>query len=41
MADAGVPSERYGIFMGWRALLEIPFLLLMVRLRRRFPLRVL
>lgn len=41
MADANIPSERYGIFLGARALLEIPFLLLMVRLRRRFPLRVL
>ena len=41
MADANIPSERYGIFLGARALLEIPFLLLMVRLRRRFPLRLL
>ena len=41
MADVRIPSERYGIFLGVRALLEIPFLLLMVRLRRRFPLRLL
>ena len=41
MADANIPSVRYGIFLGARALLEIPFLLLMVRLRRRFPLRLL
>lgn len=41
MADIQVPSQRYGIFLGTRALLEIPFLLLMVRLRRQFPLRVL
>ena len=41
MADANIPSERYGIFLGARALLEIPFLLLMVRLRRKFPLRLL
>ena len=41
MADANIPSERHGIFLGARALLEIPFLLLMVRLRRKFPLRLL
>ena len=30
MADANIPSERYGIFLGARALLEIPFLLLII-----------
>lgn len=41
MKSIGVPSERYGVILAYRALLEIPFLLLMVRLRRRFPLRTL
>lgn len=39
MADVGISSESYGIIFAYRALLEIPFLLLMSRLRRRFPLR--
>ena len=41
MSTIQVPSEQYGILMGYRALLEIPFLLLMVKLRRKFPLRIL
>lgn len=41
MKSVGVDSEQYGVLLGYRALLEIPFLLLMVKLRRRFPLRVL
>lgn len=41
MAAVDVPSEQYGVLMGYRALFEVPFLLLMVRLRRRFPLRIL
>ncbi len=41
MQSVGIDSEQYGILLGYRALLEIPFLLLMVRLRRKFPLRVL
>ena len=41
IADAGIPSEQYGIVLAYRALLEIPFLILMVRLRQKFPLRVL
>ena len=41
MESAGVDSQRYGIVLAYRALLEIPFLVLMVRLRQRFPLRVL
>lgn len=39
MTDIGVSSESYGIIFAYRALLEIPFLLLMSKLRRRFPLR--
>ncbi len=39
MSEIGVPSQQYGVLLGYRALLEIPFLLLMVRLRRRFSLR--
>lgn len=41
MQSVGVDSKQYGIVLGYRALLEIPFLLLMVKLRRKFPLRVL
>lgn len=41
MQAAGVPSEQYGIILALRAFMEIPFLLFMVRLRQRFPLRVL
>lgn len=41
MESAGVSSMRYGVVLAYRALLEIPFLLLMARLRRRFPLRAL
>lgn len=41
MQSVGVDSQQYGIVLAYRALLEIPFLLLMLRLRRRFPLRVL
>ncbi|MGI6255846.1 MAG: MFS transporter [Acutalibacter sp.] len=39
--SAGVPSDRYVVVLSYRALLEIPFLLLMVRLRRKFPLGLL
>lgn len=39
MSSAGVSSESYGVILAYRALLEIPFLLLIIRLRRRFPLR--
>ncbi len=39
MNSVSIPSERYGVVLAYRALLEIPFLLLMVRLRRKFPLR--
>lgn len=41
MKSVSVSSESYGILLAYRALLEIPFLLLMLRLRRRFPLRLL
>lgn len=41
MESEGVPSGQYGLLLAYRALLEVPFLLLMVKLRRKFPLRVL
>lgn len=41
MASIGVDSKQYGIILALRATMEIPFLLFMIRLRRRFPLRVL
>lgn len=34
----GVPTDRYVVALSYRAFLEIPFLLLMVKLRRRFSL---
>lgn len=40
MESIGVDSQKYGIVLAYRALLEIPFLLLMVRLRKKFSLRV-
>ena len=39
--SAGLPEEQYVVVMSYRALLEIPFLLLMVRLRQKFPLGLL
>ncbi len=39
MKEVNIPSERYGVILAYRALLEIPFLVMMVQLRRRFPLR--
>lgn len=41
MASIGVDSKLYGIILALRATMEIPFLLFMVKLRRRFPLRML
>lgn len=41
MEQVGISSQRYGIILAYRALLEIPCLLLMVKLRRRYPLRML
>ena len=37
----GVPTDRYVVVLSYRAFLEIPFLLLMVKLRRKFPLGLL
>lgn len=34
----GVPTDRYVVVLSYRAFLEIPFLLLMVKLRRRFSM---
>lgn len=39
MESTGISSQLYGVVLAYRALLEIPFLLLMGRLRRRLPLR--
>lgn len=39
MAEIGVDSEKYGILLAYRALLEIPFLLLMTRLSRKFKVQ--
>lgn len=39
MEDVGISSQQYGVILAYRALLEIPFLLLMAKLRRRYPLR--
>lgn len=39
MTSIGVPAEQYGIVLSYRALLEIPFLLLMNKLRRKFDLK--
>ena len=41
MEQSGVSPDTYGVVLAFRAFLEIPFLLLMVKLRRKFPLRVL
>lgn len=41
MASINVDSKQYGIILALRATMEIPFLLFMIRLRRKFPLRVL
>lgn len=41
MTDVGIPSERYGFVLAVRALMEVPFLILMVKLRKRFSLRAL
>ncbi len=40
MDSVGVDTQEYGVILAYRALLEIPFLLLMVRLRKRLSLRV-
>ena len=41
MKSIGVDTGKYSLLLAYRALFEIPFLLLMVRLRRKFPLRYL
>lgn len=41
MESIGLPSGQYGIILAYRALLEIPLLLLIVRLKRKIPLRYL
>ncbi|GHV69102.1 MFS metabolite transporter [Spirochaetia bacterium] len=38
IADVGGDTALFGLFAGYKALLEIPMLLLMRRLRRKFPL---
>lgn len=40
MESIGVDSKQYGVILAYRAILEIPFLVLMLRLRRKFSLRV-
>ncbi|RKJ39386.1 MFS transporter [Acutalibacter sp. 1XD8-33] len=40
MESIGVDSQQYGVILAYRAILEIPFLVLMLRLRRKFSLRV-
>ena len=39
MEAVGVPAGQYGIVQGYRVIFEVPFLFLMLRLRRRFSLR--
>lgn len=39
MTSIGISNERYGIILAYRAFLEIPFLMLMTRLKRRFSLQ--
>lgn len=41
MSSVEVSSDQYVLVLSYRALLEIPFLLLMGKLRRRFPLGLL
>ena len=41
LEEINISTEQYGIILALRAFMEIPFLLFMVRLRQRFPLRVL
>ena len=41
MKSVGADTEKYSILLAYRALFEIPFLLLMVKLRKRFPLKYL
>ena len=39
MQEAGIDTSKYSLLLAFRAVFEVPFLLLMVKLRRRFKLR--
>ena len=39
MADIGIPTEHYSTLLAVRALMEVPFLVLIVRLRRKVMLK--
>jgi len=39
MEEAGIGTSKYSLLLAYRAVFEVPFLLLMVKLRKRFPLR--
>lgn len=41
LTESGIDTAMVGIIVGWEALLEVPILFILVRLRRRFPLYVL
>ncbi len=41
MADVGIPSTSYSTLLALRALMEVPFLVLIVRLRKRIRLKYL
>ena len=39
MKEVGIDTSKYSYLLAYRAVFEVPFLLLMVKLRHRFPLR--
>ncbi|MBO6158492.1 MAG: MFS transporter [Firmicutes bacterium] len=39
MQEVGIDTSKYSLLLAYRAVFEVPFLLLMVKLRTRFPLR--
>ncbi len=39
MEEVGIDTSKYSLLLAYRAVFEVPFLLLMVKLRNRFPLR--
>ena len=39
MKEVGIDTSKYSLLLAFRAVFEVPFLLLMVKLRRRFKLR--
>lgn len=41
MVDNGIPSENFGTLLAVRALMEIPFLLIILKVRKRFKLKYL